>query len=210
MPGPIRRRTTARRRPRGAGIVDVAAKAGVSAATVSRALRDDPVVTESTRAKVREAAQELGYTPSAAAAALARGSSNTVGVVSPWMSRWFFATVVEGIDEVVSEHGYDLMLFPIGTVDGADPKHFDTLGLDKRVDGVIGLALPRQLSTATRLRRVPIVTVGTSAEGIPGVQVDDEEVGYLSTHHLLELGHRRIAFVGLDPDDIFGSNVSHE
>lgn len=210
MPGTVRRRATARRRPRGAGIVDVATRAGVSAATVSRALRDDPAVTEATRAKVRKAAEELGYTPSAVAAALARGSSNTVGVVSPWMSRWFFATVIEGINEVIAGHGYDLMLYPIGTSDGADIKHFDALGLDKRVDGVIGLALPAKLRFAGTLRRIPIVTVGTSSDGIAGVQVDDAEVGYLATRHLLELGHRRIAFVGRDPNDVYGFNVADD
>jgi DNA-binding LacI/PurR family transcriptional regulator len=210
MPGSVRRRASASRRPRGVGIVDVAARAGVSAATVSRALRDDPAVTAATRAKVRAAAQELGYSPSAFAAALASGASNTVGVVSPWMSRWFFATVIEGINDVVAAHGYDLMLYPVGVASGSDARHFNALGLDKRVDGVIGLAMTERLRFAATLRRLPIVTVGTSTDGFAGVQVDDAEVGYLATRHLLELGHRRIAFVGLDPDDIYGFNVADD
>lgn len=201
---------SAGRRPRLIGIVDVAARAGVSQATVSRALRDHPSVTEATRAKVRKAATELGYAPSAFAAALARGRSNTIGVVAPWATRWFFATVIEGVNEVVAEHHYDLMLYPIGPDVGTEPKHFDAMGLDKRVDGVIGLALPLELRLAGTLRRLPIVTVGTSTPGIPGVQVDDTEVGYLATRHLIELGHRRIAFVGLDPDDVYGFRVADD
>lgn len=188
----------------------MAARALVSQATVSRALRDDPAVTEATRARVRQAASDLGYVPSAFAAALARGSSHTIGVVSPWMSRWFFATVIEGIHEVVAEHRYDLMLYPIGATEATDASHFDSLGLDKRVDGIIGLALPEHLRATGTARRVPIVTVGTSTPGIPGVQVDDVEVGYLATRHLIELGHRQIAFVGLDPDDIYGFNVARD
>lgn len=192
------------------GIVDVAKLAGVSPATVSRALRDHPAVTAATRARVRAAANELGYAPSAFAAALARGRSNTIGVVAAWISRWFFATVIEGVHEVVAEHGYDLMLYPIGPGESPEARHLDAMALDKRVDGVIGLALPHELRVAGTLRRVPIVTVGTSTPGIPGVQVDDAEVGYLATRHLLELGHRRIAFLGLDPEDLYGFRVADD
>jgi DNA-binding LacI/PurR family transcriptional regulator len=192
------------------GIVDVAARAGVSQATVSRALRDHPSVTAATRAKVRAAATELGYVPSAFAAALARGRSNTIGVVAPWATRWFFATVIEGINEVVAQHRYDLLLYPIGPGTGSERRHFDAMGLDKRVDGVIGLALPTELRAAGTMRRLPIVTVGTSTPGIPGVQVDDSEVGYLATRHLIELGHRRIAFLGLDPDDVYEFKVADD
>lgn len=189
------------------GIVQVAARAGVSQATVSRALRGHPGVSPTTRARVRAAASELGYAPSAYAAALARGSSNAIGVVSPWISRWFFATVLEGVHQVVAEHGYDMLLYPLGPADGSESARMDALGLHKRVDGVLGLALPNELR-ARMLSRVPIVTVGTSTPGIPGVQVDDAEVGYLATRHLLELGHRRIAFLGLDPDDVYGFKVA--
>jgi len=189
------------------GIVQVAARAGVSQATVSRALRGHAGVSPATRARVREAAAELGYAPSAFAAALARGRSNAVGVVSPWISRWFFATVLEGIHEVLAEHSYDMLLYPLGPADGSEAARITALGLHKRVDGVIGLALPHELR-AGALRQVPIVTVGTSTPGIPGVQVDDVDVGYVATRHLLELGHRRIAFLGLDPDDIYGFQVA--
>lgn len=197
-------------RQRLVGIIDVAKLAGVSPATVSRALRDHPAVTPATRARVQAAATQLGYAPSAFAAALARGHSNTVGVVAAWISRWFFATVIEGVHEVVAEHGYDLMLYPLGPGESPEAQHFDAMALDKRVDGVIGLALPNELRVAGTLRRVPIVTVGTSTPGIPGVQVDDTEVGYIATKHLLELGHQRIAFLGLDPEDLYGFRVADD
>jgi DNA-binding LacI/PurR family transcriptional regulator len=189
------------------GIVQVAARAGVSPATVSRALRGHPGVSTSTRARVQAAATELGYVPSASAAALARGRTNAIGVVAPWISRWFFTTVIEGVHEVVADHGHDMLLYPLGPADGTESARMDALGLHKRVDGVLGLALPHELRAGV-LSRVPIVTIGTSTPGIPGVQVDDTEVGYLATRHLLELGHRRIAFLGLDPDDVYGFKVA--
>jgi len=189
------------------GIVQVAARAGVSQATVSRALRDHPGVSPATRARVRQAAAELGYAPSAYAAALARGRSNAIGVVAPWISRWFFATVLEGVHEVVADRGYEMLLYPLGPADGTAAARLDALGLHKRVDGVLGVALPHELRAGS-LRRVPIVTVGTATPGMPVVQVDDTEVGYLATRHLLELGHRRIAFLGLDPDDVYGFKVA--
>lgn len=167
-------------------------------------------MTAATKAKVRAAATELGYTPSAFAAALARGRSNAIGVVAPFATRWFFATVIEGVNEVVAEHRYDVLLYPIAPNLGSEPRHFDALGLDKRVDGVIGLALPTELRVVGSLRRLPIVTVGTSTPGIPGVQVDDTEVGYIATRHLIELGHRRIGFLGLDPDDVYGFRVADD
>lgn len=156
------------------------------------------------------AASQLGYIPSALASALARGTSHAIGVVAPSMSRWFFATVVEGIHEVMSEHGYDVLLYPIGAAGSPQSKRLDVLARDKRVDGVIGLALPHELRIAAGTRHVPIVTIGTATPGIPGIGVDDIAVGHTATTHLLRLGHRRIAFLGRDPDDIHGFRVADD
>jgi DNA-binding LacI/PurR family transcriptional regulator len=74
---------------------------------------------------------------------------------------------------------------------------------------VLGLNVPRGVQPASLLDlRVPLVTVGSCIPGISGVVVDDTEVGYLATRHLLELGHRRIAFLGHDPDDRYGFSVA--
>lgn len=196
--------------PRSIGIVDVARAAGVSPATVSRALRGHKAVSPHTREKVQRVAAELGYAPSAYAAALARGRSNAIGVVAPWVSRWFFATVIEGVQDVVGGAGFDLLLYPIGTQSGSPEAQLNALGLHKRVEGVIGLALPYELRRAAELRNMPVVTVGTSSPGVAGVQVDDHEVGYVATRHLIELGHRRIAFFGLDPADVYGFKVADD
>jgi DNA-binding LacI/PurR family transcriptional regulator len=95
-------------------IKEVAAAAGVSVATVSRALRGLPAVNEATRELVRATAEQLGYVPSAAAAAVATGQTKAVNVVVPAVSTWFFASVLEGVDSQLRAAGYDMALFDLG------------------------------------------------------------------------------------------------
>ena len=93
-----------------AGIAEVAAHAGVSKATASRALSGGGYVSPATKSRVRAAAAELGYVPSAGAVGLATGRTQNVGVVMPYVNRWFFAEVLEGIQQALLEQGLDLTL----------------------------------------------------------------------------------------------------
>lgn len=189
-----------------AGIVEVAALSGFSPATVSRALRGLPGVSAPTRRAVEDAASKLGYFPSPSAAALTTGRTNAVGVIAPWVSRWFFSAVVEGAQEVLAQQGYDLLLYPIGVAGGRRDGGLDTRSLNKRVDGLLALNVPLAENSVVSLHslRVPVVTVGTAVEGMSSVLVDNVEVGRLATQHLLDLGHRRIAFFGDDLDEMHG------
>jgi len=180
------------------GIMEVAALSGFSPATVSRALRGLPGVSTKTREAVERAAASLGYAPSPWATALTTGRTNAIAVIAPWVSRWFFSAVIEGVQEVLSACGYDLMLYPFG-VDG----ELDARALTKRVDGVLALNVPlahRAIEGLDDLG-VPIVTVGTAMEGISAVLVDNVAVGRQATQHLLDLGHRRIAFFGSETEE---------
>ncbi len=192
------------------GIVEVAALAGVSPATVSRALRGLPGVSAGTRQNVEKAAASLGYYASPSAAALTTGRTRAIGVMAPWISRWFFSAVIEGAQEVVGEQGYDTLLYPLGA--NAAPNAvgvIDTRALHKRVDGILGLNVPLGLQPSSlRNLRIPLVTVGSIIPGVSGVLVDDIEVGYSATCHLIRLGHRRIAFLGHDPDGLYGFTVA--
>lgn len=190
------------------GIVEVAALAGVSPATVSRALRGIPVVSASTKAKVEHAAEELGYVASPAAAALTTGRTNAIGVMVPRISRWFFTAVIEGAHDVVAERGYDTLLYPLGANAGPEARPTDIRSLHKRVDGVLGLNVPLGQPSSLQVLRIPLVTVGSTIPGASGVLVDDVELGYLATCHLLRLGHRRIAFLGPDSDAMYGFTVA--
>jgi DNA-binding LacI/PurR family transcriptional regulator len=184
-----------------ASIIDVAQRAGVSVATVSRALRDMPNVSTSTRDRVLRAAQELQYAASPLASGLVTGRVRSVGVVLPYAGRWFFAEVLHGIEEALREHGYDLVLHVL-----ADPERrrrfFTELPLRRRVDAVAVVALPlepAELEVLTGLG-VPLASVGEPLEGMHGERIDNAAAARLAVHHLVNLGHRRIAMIGGDPD----------
>ncbi len=93
------------------GITEVARLAGVSTATVSRTLSGKGHVSESTRARVNAAAAQLGYVVSSNASSLASGRTKNIGVVVPFLNRWFYSSVIEGAQSALLSHGYDLTLY---------------------------------------------------------------------------------------------------
>ena len=95
------------------GIIEVAQRAGVSTATVSRALNGKSHVSARARERVLKAAQELGYVASSSAYTLATGRSRNIGVVLPFIDRWFFSTVLEGIVSALVMRGYDITLYSL-------------------------------------------------------------------------------------------------
>ncbi len=185
------------------GIAEVAALAGVSPATVSRALRGLPGVAATTRAAVQAAAEQLGYVASPSASGLSTGRSGAIGILAPWLSRWFFAAAIEGVQETLFANGYDLLLYPAGhgAVRGAGK--IDVRALHKRVDGVVALNVPVGIDSLTDFR-IPVVTIGGCYQGMAAVLIDDVEVGRRATEHLIGLGHRDISFLGRDTDTTYG------
>ncbi|RJK92950.1 LacI family DNA-binding transcriptional regulator [Vallicoccus soli] len=179
-------------------IRDVAQQAGVSVATVSRALRGLPRVSEETRRRVQEVAASLDYVASPSAASLASGVTRTVGVVVPHVSRWFFGSVVQGMQPVFAEAGYDLLLWDLEGRRDAWGRVFGHL-LSKRVDAVLVLSIALSPQEEAALRRLgkPVVVVGGQSE-FPGVRIDDHGAAVTAVRHLVGLGHRRIAFVGVE------------
>jgi LacI family repressor for deo operon, udp, cdd, tsx, nupC, and nupG len=180
------------------GIDDVARAAGVSSATVSRALSGRGRISDATRARVRAAAADLGYVVSAAASALATGHAANIGVVVPLLDRWFFANVLDGIASRLAPRGYDMTLYSMS----ADPAQRDGV-LDVslrrgRVDGLIVLSLALDEDEVDRLLALdlPVVGLGAPSTRLPALRVDDVAVARLATAHLLDLGHRRIAHIG--------------
>jgi LacI family transcriptional regulator, repressor for deo operon, udp, cdd, tsx, nupC, and nupG len=189
-----------------ASIIDVARRAGVSPSTVSRSLRGMPNVSEATRQRVMRAAAELSYVASPAASRLASGRTATVGVVVPFMTRWFFAQVVAGAEAVLHEASLDLLLYNLGDAAGRG-RFFDRLPLQRRVDAVLLVCVPVNDEERAALRGlgVPIVMVGASSPGFGSVRIDDEQGTAKAVRHLLNLGHERIAMIcGLDDDDTLG------
>ena len=122
-------------------IKDVAREVGVSTATVSRALRGLPRVAEGTRQRVLSVAERLDYVASPHAASLASGHTRAVGVVVPFVTRWFFSLGRAGAEELLREKGYDLLLYNLAGDREARHRVFMTHLLQKRVDAVLVLSL---------------------------------------------------------------------
>jgi len=179
-------------------IKDVARDIEMSTATVSRALRGLQGVSDETRERVIESALRLGYVPSPSAAGLASGQTRTVAVIVPMVTRWFFASVVQGAEEVLRERGYDLLLYNLAGDASARHRVFATSLLTKRVDAVLVLSLKPTEEELDRLARLgrPVTIVGADMPGWATVRIDDREAAASATAHLVELGHRRVAYIG--------------
>jgi LacI family repressor for deo operon, udp, cdd, tsx, nupC, and nupG len=180
----------------GITIRDVALAAGVSTATVSRALRGLPNVDEQTRIRVQRIAAELDYVISPSASRLASGRTGSIAVITPYIARWFFSTVIFGVESVLQTAGMDLLLMGV-----SNPNALHRLPpaprLRRRVDGVVVIALPPddpQLDEVLALG-MPTSLIGVTRRGVPSVTIDDVQAARVATQHLVNLGHRRIAVI---------------
>lgn len=180
------------------GIGEVARRAGVSTATVSRALSGRGTVSAPTRARVLAAADELGYVVSAAASSLATGRMRNVGVLVPLLDRWFYAQVLSGIAARLSPQGYDLTLYNLPD-DHAPRRDVLVRSLRRnRVDAVIALSVslnPEETAALEALGK-PVIAIGRQTPGLVALTVDDHAVARVATEHLLSLGHTAIAHLG--------------
>jgi len=185
-------------------IEKVARLAGVSTATVSRALAGKSTVSQATRLKVEAAAKELGYVVSSAASSLASGRTRNVGVVMPFLSGWFYVRVLKGAHMALADAGYDLTLYHLDASDGGTDlqrrreRVFDEFLRRQRVDGLIAVSLELQDAEIDKLHASgkPVVGIGGPLAGASTLSIDDTAVSMLATEHLVALGHSQIAYIG--------------
>lgn len=185
-----------------ASIEDVAKLAGVSIATVSRSLRGLPDVAHATRSRVFAAAEELDYVASPFAARLASGRSSTLGVVVPFVNRWFFSEILGSVESVLTAAGYDMLLHCLTDGEGRD-KFFAAQPFRKRVDAVLVVSLtltPAEL-TSLQSMELPLGVIGAQYPDVFSIGIDDVASARRAVEHLLGLGHTRIALIGGDTDD---------
>lgn len=183
-----------------AGIEDVARLAGVSSSTASRALNGHPRISAKTVRRVAEAAQTLGYVASSSAYTLATGRNRNIGVVLPYVERWYFGTVLAGIDSRLMSAGYDLSLYNFNGSSRQRASVFTDFLLRRRVDALITVAVklePDELDVLHRLGK-PVLAVGGPVPGASTLRIDDFGAAKLATLHLASLGHSRIALIGGD------------
>ncbi|MDR7434127.1 MAG: LacI family DNA-binding transcriptional regulator [Armatimonadota bacterium] len=181
-------------------IRDVARKAGVSVATVSRVVNESAhKVREETRQRVLEAIQALGYQPNDVARGLKKRTSHTIGLIVPDISNPFYPAIARGIEDVANAHGYAIVLCNTYE-DLAKEREYLSLLRRRWVDGLIFATSGVNTKHLQWLRghRVPVVLVARDVEGleIDAVLVDNFRGAYLAVQHLIGLGHRRIGFIG--------------
>jgi len=180
-------------------IKDIAREADVSHSTVSRALNGSPLIPEETAERIRRTAVKLGYLPSAAARTLRTNRSNALGVIIRNVDDPFFGEILQGIEEVAGTSGYSLFMAAWQN-DPDRQKVIVQAMVERRVEGVI---LCSTAASAEQTRRftsfgVPIVVVNNqSAEEYRySIYHDDVDGSRQLTRHLVELGHKKIAFLG--------------
>src|SRR5215212_2802694 len=179
-------------------IYDVARLAGVSTATVSRALNGTGQIAPSTRATIEAAVDQLGYRPNTIARSLVTKSTQTIALLLPDISNPFYAALVSGIQEAALGHGHTMLLCTTES-DAEREEHYLRVLRAKQVDGALvdGLVLPSDRIARFVEEGFPIVCLDRDIDSrsIPLVQVDNRAGGRLATEHLLALGHTRIAHV---------------
>jgi DNA-binding LacI/PurR family transcriptional regulator len=153
----------------------------------------DPV----TREHIRRVADRLDYVISPAASRLASGRTGTVAVLAPSISKWYFATLLAGVERVVQEADVDLLLHTVGDPTVPSPS-VAARRMRSRVDGVLVMGLPASNPDVRVLagNRFPVVLIGTRVPGITSVAIDDADGGRVATQHLVNLGHTRIGLIG--------------
>lgn len=180
-------------------IRDVAAQAGVSVGTVSNVLNRPDIVAASTRNRVLAVINELGFVPNDAARQLRRGRGRTLGLVVLDVANPFFTDVARGVEDATGEAGMAVIFCNSDGDQARESRYLDLLE-EQRVQGVLITPVDDANERLVRLRDRGVLVVlldrrSTRAD-VCSVSVDDRLGGELAMRHLIEAGHRRIAFVG--------------
>lgn len=177
-------------------MADVAARAGVSISTVSRALRDVPGVDPRTRERIRRVADELAYVVSPEASRLSRRETGRVAVVVPKIDVWFYSAMLAGVESVLRAADLDVLVYQVDG-EAQRARFFRDLPARRKVDAVVLIALPvlDQEERRLELLGVEVIVAGGVLRDYPHVRVDDNRVALLACGHLLDLGHTRIAML---------------
>ena len=178
-----------------ATISEVAKRAGVSVATISRVLNNSPLVTEATKEHVRNIIEELDYHPNVVARSLRSSKSRLLLALVPNISNPFHAEIVHGTNRVVHAHDYNLLLCETNGLREREDAFFSMLK-QKIVDGILAIDPGVSVDNLREYgAKYPIVQCCEHKEGIdlPYVGVDDEKGAYSAVSHLIATGCRRIA-----------------
>ena len=183
-------------------IKDIAARLGVSPSTVGRALADDPRISAAMKQKVQEVADEIGYVANRAARMMRGVSSNLVGLIVPDIRNNFYSTIAHALSKCLEQDGFQLTLSETDDDRAVELRHVREL-ISANVAGMIMVPSAKPLPETVRLlKAMPHIQLlrEHSSLGEQWFGMDDPKALALAVEHLLQLGHRRIAYVGPSTD----------
>ena len=177
-------------------IKDVAKKANVSIATVSRALNGSDKVTPETTKKILAACDELGYSPNLMAKSLKSGRTYSIMAVIPYLTLPSIVERLRGLLEALAPSAYDLIPFSVDTPEDRET-YLKSLTNPSRTDGVLIISMPITDKQVKRFQKIgmPLVLIDSYHPDVRCINIDDVKGGRMATEHLLELGHTRIGFI---------------
>lgn len=186
-------------------IKDVAKRANVSIATVSRIVNNQTGYSEKTKKKVLEAIEELGYQPNAVARGLINRRTHTIGVLFPKLSSTFVTDLLSGIEKATHEAGSSLIVCHTESNGEKTMKYLQLLN-EKRIDGIIFTSAPLidEYYQYISKMNVPLVLLSTEsyAYNVPYVKVNDRHAAYTATQYLIKQGHKNIGMISGNKDDL--------
>jgi LacI family transcriptional regulator len=183
-----------------ATILDIAKELNISFSTVARALNNNPSISDSTKKIVKEAADRLGYQPNNLASSLRSGKTKTIGVLVPRLDVSFFSSVVHGIEGVMNENDYAILLYQSQESTEQENKGIETF-LRSRVDGIIAsISLETEKDEPfeeIKNRKIPLAFFDRILPGlnVPSVTIDDYSGGFMATEHLIKMGYKKIVHI---------------
>jgi LacI family transcriptional regulator len=185
-------------------IYDIADKLNISIATVSRALKDDPVVNKKTKKKIFELAEELGYRSNHFARNLRNQRTETIGVIVPRLNSYFMSTVIAGIENVANSEGYNLIISQSSESEQKEKMNAKTM-FNNRVDGLL-VSLSYDTNDISHFdqfsrKDIPVIFFdrGEQHENFTNVVIDNRKAAYEATKHLIKEGCKRIVHITAKP-----------
>ena len=190
-------------------IHDVAKRAGVGIGTVSSVLNNSRPVNEATRQKVLAAIAELDFVPNPSGRRLSMGKTHIIAVIITYFTIASQFERLRGVMSVIAETDYDISLFAVETIPQRN-KVFQTVPRRGRVDGLLIFSLTPTKTDLRRIRQqgIPTVLVEAADPELPHIYLDDVSAAETAVTHLIQLGHRKIAYISDYLDDLFNSGFS--
>lgn len=185
-------------------IYDLARKLNISIATVSRALKDDPVVSKKTRKKIADLAEAMGYRSNNFARNLRTQRTNTIGVIVPRLNSYFMSTVIAGIESIANSEGYNLIISQSSESAEKETASAKTM-FNNRVDGLL-VSLAYDTDNTSHFdsfikKNIPLIFFDRIADNLEctSILINNKKAAYEATTHLISLGKKRIVYITATP-----------